>query len=91
MELAVIPVLRNVATCAVAVLALLLRGGCLFLPATHIIQGEKKNGLPQTHFVVRVFSSRLRTGFSEVVFSTPYYTGRKKITSLKRTLGAGVF
>ena len=42
MELAVIPVLRNVATCAVAVLALLLRGCCLFLPGTHIIQGEKK-------------------------------------------------
>jgi hypothetical protein len=55
MELAVIPVLRNVATCAVAVLALLVRGGCLFLPATH------------------------------------YYTGRKKMASLKRTLGAGIF
>ena len=58
-ELAVTALLGYVTANALAVVCGVFRGGSLFLPATHIIQGEKK--WPASNALwVRVFSSKLR-------------------------------
>jgi len=65
MELAVTAMLGYVTANALAVVRGVVRGGSLFLPATHIIQGEKKWSASNALGRCRFFEG---AGFFEVVY-----------------------